>query len=504
MSSWFRSHLEPTPSHTTYLLLTTFLIIYALFSHFIRNRLHLSEPPLALLYGIAFGPRGADVIDPTSWGIEDNITQEATRVIVGLQVLTVGVDLPKTYFSRHWKSVAVMLGPVMFVGWVICAGFVYLVLKTKMTTAMVVGACLTPTDPVLAAAVLAESTFSVRVPARLKHVLSAESACNDGVSFPFLYIGLMLLIESNKAEAVKEWFLGTLLWQCTLGMVIGLCIGTFFNRVLRLVERYNYIDRAGFLVFYFLLAVFSVGIGSTLGIDDFLVAFGAGYGFAWDGWFRKKMRQTQLPAILDLILNASMFVYVGTIIPWDNFTPTAATPYVTPGRLIGLLVLVLLFRRIPIVLAMKPWTPDIKTWPEALFCGHFGPMGLGGLFLAIEARAKLENGGEEQDPHTPKNNPHEEAIQTVWPVVCFIVFGSTLVHGLSVAAISLFSHFSRHKDERTPLLAQERDGLGGMVHHEGTGDSEGSISGTDSDDDEDDNEVREPHRPTHDLIPGLR
>ena len=63
--SWINNHLEPTAAHFTYLILSAFLIIYALFSSFIRNRLHLSEPPLATLVGIIFGPECADILNPT-------------------------------------------------------------------------------------------------------------------------------------------------------------------------------------------------------------------------------------------------------------------------------------------------------------------------------------------------------------------------------------------------------------------------------------------------------
>ena len=66
MASW--PGIEPTTSHLTYLLLSLFLILYALFSELIRNRLHLSEPPLATLAGIIFGPRGLTVLDPVEWG----------------------------------------------------------------------------------------------------------------------------------------------------------------------------------------------------------------------------------------------------------------------------------------------------------------------------------------------------------------------------------------------------------------------------------------------------
>ena len=104
------------------------------------------------------------------------------------------------------------------------------------------------------------------------------------------------------------------------------------------------------------------------------------------------------------------------------------------------------------MIAVYRWVPDIKTLREAVFCGHFGPMGLGALFLAIEARAVLENGTSTPDSHPPAYGEpftsREIAIATVWPVISFVVFGSTLVHGLSVLALSLFTHFLRD----TPAL----------------------------------------------------
>ena len=462
--SFLSAHLEPTPAHYTYLLVSLFLILYACFSTFIRNRLHLSEPPLALLFGIAFGPRGLRLLNPYTWTSEDNITQEAARLIVGLQVFSVGVELPVGYFKRHWKSVAMMLGPVMTFSWVVTTGLVKGVLGVEWTTAMIVAACLAPTDPVLAAAVLRESQFSVRVPRRLKNLLSAESGCNDGVSFPFLYIGILFAISLSNEEAIKNWVLSTLLWQCAMGLAIGLVIGDLAYRALKVVDKANHVDKAACLAFYLLMATLSIGIASLLGTDDFLVAFGAGYAFARDGWYKKQMEDTHVPELLDLLLNSSMFVYVGSSIVWGQFAPSEYLPAMTPWRLVGLLVSILLLRRIPIVLALKRFIPDIRTYREALFCGHFGPMGLGAVFLVIEARAQLETGTSLPKPHPPKESPHKAAIEIIWPVVLFIVMGSTLVHGLSVAAISVGGHYSRRKGERAPLLAQETEPLNSMVH----------------------------------------
>jgi NhaP-type Na+/H+ or K+/H+ antiporter len=482
--------IEATPPHLTYILLPVFLISYALFASFIRNRLHLSEPPIALLFGIIVGPRVLGWLTPIvcdvngcadkgavgGWGWGDEILQESTRIIVGIQVFAVGIELPKFYMARHWKSVAMMLGPVMTFGWLICSLFVYWIFKTDFRTALVVAACLTPTDPVLAASIIGNSQFSNRVPKRIKHMLSAEAGCNDGISFPFLFIGVYCLVESTAVDVAKEWFLMTILWQCAFGILLGMVIGIVANQVLKFSTNRKYIDEAGFTVFYLLLAVMSIGFASILGTDDFLVAFGCGYGFARDGWFTKRTKETHLPSIIDLLLNSAMFVYLGTAIPWHTFSPGTLTPDVTPGRLVGFLILVLLFRRIPIVLATWKWIPDIHTWTEALFCGHFGPMGLGGLFLAIEARAHLETGSSSPLPHPPHYlHPYtdkEKTIMIIWPIVSFIVFGSTLVHGLSVLVLSVLSHFTRPKDKRAGLLAAETDPLDGMVHGVGDGGSE--------------------------------
>ena len=87
--------LEPTGPHLTYLALSFFLVLYALFSELIRNRFHLSEPPLATLTGIGFGPLAVDVLGeyfPSSQSIPHNIDST--------QVQQNGVF--KTIFSKKW------------------------------------------------------------------------------------------------------------------------------------------------------------------------------------------------------------------------------------------------------------------------------------------------------------------------------------------------------------------------------------------------------------------
>jgi len=263
--------LELTPPHITFLILPLFLIAYCLFSKLIRNSLHLSEPPLAVIFGIIFGPVALNVLRPREWGINDEILQEITRVIVAIQCFAVGIELPKHYFYRHWSSVLYFLGPIMTFSCGITALFAYFIFKTTFASALIIGACLSPTDPVLAASVLSNSRFSSRVPKRLRNMLSAESASNDGVSFPFLYAGIYALKFATPKEALKEWVLITVLWQCVFGISIGLIIGNIANRILRFTTSKKYVSESSFVVFYLLLALLSVGVGSTLGSGMYYV-----------------------------------------------------------------------------------------------------------------------------------------------------------------------------------------------------------------------------------------
>ena len=89
----------------------------------------------------------------------------------------------------------------------------------------------------------------------------------------------------------------------------------------------------------------------------------------------------------------------------------------------------------------------------------------------------LENGTSVPDAHPPEKSDHKQAIETVWPVVSFIILGSTMVHGLSVLIISVAGHYARREGERAPLIGAESDGLNGMVHEGGGGESEPSVSG---------------------------
>ena len=88
---------------------------------------HIALPRQPELSGFAHrplspGPYGANFIDPRSWGNSEeatnNLTLEFTRIVIAIGVFAVGVELPKKYMYRHWRSLFFLLVPVMI--WVRC------------------------------------------------------------------------------------------------------------------------------------------------------------------------------------------------------------------------------------------------------------------------------------------------------------------------------------------------------------------------------------------------
>ncbi|KAK9451111.1 Sodium/hydrogen exchanger family-domain-containing protein [Limtongia smithiae] len=424
--------------HLAYAIIGGFTTIFSLISLFVKEKLYIGEATVATVIGLIFGPHAANLFDPSTWGNVDFITLEISRIVLIVQIFAVAVELPKKYMLRHWLSVFYLLVPTMAFGWLISSAFIWkLVPSLRWVEALVISGCITATDPVLASAVVGKGKFSKRVPGHLRNILSAESGCNDGMAFPFTYLGLYLIqYEGHGGTIIQKWVTLTILYSCVFGCILGALIGYCGRHAIKFAESHNLIDRESFLVFYFVLALFCTGVGSILGTDDLLVSFSAGAAFAWDGWFTKQTEESHVSNVIDLLLNLAYFVYFGAIIPWEQYNNPDLG--LSPWKLSIIAILLILFRRIPIMLILKPLVPDIRTWREALFCGHFGPIGVGAVFMCILARAELEH-----DEPTPlaelpvAGSKNYVVVAVIWPVVSFMIIASIIVHGSSIAVFTL-------------------------------------------------------------------
>lgn len=443
MAVW--EQLEISKAHIAYACVGVFSSIFSLVSLYVKEQLYIGESTVAGIFGLIVGPHCLNWFNPLSWGHSDSITLEITRIVLCLQIFAVAVELPRKYMLKHWISVTMLLLPVMTSGWLILGLFVWIVIPTlNFSGSLLIAACVTATDPILAQSVVS-GKFAQRVPGHLRNLLSAESGCNDGMAFPFIFLSLNLVLHpGNGRLIVKDWICVTILYECLFGCFLGAAIGYIGRRAIKFAEEKSIIDRESFLAFYVVLAFMCAGFGSILGVDDLLVSFAAGTAFAWDGWFSTKTHESNVSTVIDLLLNYAYFIYFGAIIPWENFNNGSIG--VNIWRLIILAIVVIFLRRIPAVLILKPLIPDIKSWREAMFVGHFGPIGVGAIFAAILARKELEESvSHHETPLTEmpeKGTPQWQLISCIWPIVCFFIVTSIIVHGSSVAIITLGRHLN--------------------------------------------------------------
>ncbi|KAI3619960.1 Na+/H+ antiporter [Moniliophthora roreri] len=260
-----------------YIILGGFTVAFYTVSSLVRDKLYVNEVFLGTAFGIVMGPYGADLFDPRSWGISHKITLEVMRVVLGIGLFMIGVDLPKRYMHEHMKGLLVVIVPTMAIGWAIIAGFLKLLFpQLNFISCLAISACLTPTDPIICAAIVGGSFAPKSVSTSVRHLLSAESAANDGLAFPFLTIALYLTAESAKTVAVKKWFLIGCLYQVVLGTVIGAVLGAAFSHLMRLSLKKRLINEEAYLAQQLALPLLIIGIVSTIGSDDLLAAFAAG------------------------------------------------------------------------------------------------------------------------------------------------------------------------------------------------------------------------------------
>jgi NhaP-type Na+/H+ or K+/H+ antiporter len=136
------------------------------------------------------------------------------NLITGL--FTIGVQLPSGYMYKRAKSVLVLIVPTMAIGWVIVSAILKsLFPNLGFLACLAIASCLTPTDPIVSAAIVGGRFAEEHVQEKLRHLISAESAANDGLAYPFLTFAIYLTVDATIIEGIKDWILIGILCKWT-------------------------------------------------------------------------------------------------------------------------------------------------------------------------------------------------------------------------------------------------------------------------------------------------
>ncbi|MCJ1225821.1 hypothetical protein MMC12_002470 [Toensbergia leucococca] len=428
-----------------------FITLFGLVSYLFKERYYLSEALISLLAGVVFSPNAANFIKPLEYanGSDQNlanITLYFTRLVLDVQLVICGVGLPKKFMYYEWKSLSLLLGPGMCGMW-ICSSLIIwgLVPNLSFLHALAVGACVTPTDPVLSNSIVKGKFADENIPKDLQNLIIAESGANDGLGYPFLFIALYLIkyVGSGGAGqpggaslAMSYWFGVTWAYTIIFGTIYGAIVGWLAKELLRFAEKRKLIDRESLLVFAITLALFISGTCGMIGSDDVLASFIAGNVFNMDDWFRTETLDDSLHPPIDMLLNLAVFMWFGAVCPWNMFLRNDIIPIY---RLIFIGILILLFRRIPVVYLMHKKIHQIDGPRQLFFAGFFGPIGVSAifyLFVSLQFLGQVTVDGVVREDAVKLGD-----VTTI--VVWFLTICSIVVHGLSVPLAKLIYRLPR-------------------------------------------------------------
>lgn len=220
----------------------------------------------ALVAGIVTGPDVAGFLHPLRWANHSTenlevVTLNLTRLVLSVQVTLAGTQLPGRFVRRAWRPLASILGPGMVGMWLISSLLVWgICAPIPFLHALAVGACIAPTDPVLASTVIKGRWAEDHVPGRLARLISAESGANDGLGYPFLYLALWLIKDTDGGKndtghAIGMWIGETIGYVVLLSVVWGAAVGYIARKALKFAESMHYIDKESFYAFSILLTV---------------------------------------------------------------------------------------------------------------------------------------------------------------------------------------------------------------------------------------------------------
>ena len=225
---------------------------------------------VSLVAGIIFSPHATNLVRPLEYASYDeekleSITLYFTRLVLGVQLVLAGIQLPHRYLKTEWRSLTYLLVPGMCVMWITTALILWaLVPDIPFVYALAVGSCVTPTDPVLSASIVKGKFADQNIPKKLQRIITAESGANDGLGYPFLFIALYFIRYTHDgglgqsggaSKAMGYWFGITWAYEIIMSVLYGSLVGYTFKVALRWAEDHKYVDRESFLVFAITIAV---------------------------------------------------------------------------------------------------------------------------------------------------------------------------------------------------------------------------------------------------------
>lgn len=388
---------------------------------------------LAFSFAVFALPLGLEFPDPLEQG---KVTERLTELGVIIALMGAGLKLDRPPRWLSWRSTWLLLGITMpltiaaaaLLGWWV-AGFV-------PATAVLLGAVIAPTDPVLATEVQVGAPGEGYVSSteeaedEVRFSLTAEAGLNDGLAFPFTYMAIAMAVAgAAPGNWFGSWLLVNVFFKLGVGFIVGLLLGRLLARTILTLPAKTELAKAitGLTALAVVLVVYGAAeYAEGYGFIAVFVAACALRNYERDHEYHQSLHIFTEQA--ERLLTAGIVIALGGAIAGGVLAPLTWQLV-----LVGVL-LVLVVRPLAGMLGLV-YLPGIP-WRERAAISFFGIRGIGSLYYLSYALNEAEFAGKE----------------ALWALVAFAVLLSIMVHGLTGHPV--MSALDKHREQ---LLRKESD-----------------------------------------------
>ena len=385
------------------------------------SRLPLSYALIYLIVGIGLGPYGINLIQLRPEAI---FLERLTEFVVIVSLFSCGLKMNRPLQLWAWNSTARLIGFLMPISIFAVAAVAHWFVKLDWGPAILLGAILAPTDPVLASEV---QLANIDDRDELRFGLTSEGGLNDALAFPFVYFGIYALKDNNWPNWFSQWAAIDLLWAVSAGIVMGILVAKAVTWIDRQLQRYRPADELmeDFIALSTILLTYS--LTEVVNGYGFLAVFVAGI------VVQRSYRDPEKPlSQLHFTERIEKLMEVGTILILGSLLRLEAL--VAHGSYALLIAGLLIFFIRPV----GTWISTIgsRLHPASrLLCGWFGIRGVGSIYYLTYAFG-----------HGLKGEIGEKI---AWITFTTIVI-SVIVHGIS--ATPLMNWYDRRIKPQVPDL----------------------------------------------------
>ena len=387
------------------------------------SRLPISYALIYLIVGIVLSPYGVNLIQVRP---EAGFLERVTEMVVLISLFGCGLKMNRRLNPWAWSSTVRLIGFVMPLSIFGVAAIGHYFLNLEWGVAILLGAILAPTDPVLASEV---QLYDPNDRDELRFGLTSEGGLNDALAFPFVYFGLHWLKDNQWQNWFKEWVAVDLLWAIGSGIGMGILVASAIKWVDHLVQKGETVDEVmeDFVALCTILITYS--LTEVVNGYGFLAVFVAGIVMKRATPDRDKaVSQRHFIERLEKLAEVGTILLLGSLLRFEPMWRFAGPTLLIAG------VLLLILRPI------GTWvtTIGLPVHPGTRFLfGWFGIRGVGSLYYLTYAFAhglKGENG---------------ELI--AWITFSTVVL-SVILHG--VTATPLMKWYGRYVEGRNYVAAE--------------------------------------------------